>query len=190
MGRPAIVQSDDLVAKLSHAFRDVGYEAASMTLLSERTGLKRPSLYHRFPAGKEQMAAEVLAKAHAWLNENVLVPLRSSAPPAERIDAMIGALSEFYEGGERACLLNMLATPMEREGPFTAAIRATFEAWVDALAHCVEDAGVPAADARSRAVRAISLVQGSLVVARGLGTAEPFASACDALPATLIGPSR
>lgn len=186
MGRPALVQPDDLLAQLSLAFRDVGFEAASMTVLSERTGLKRPSLYHRFPGGKEQMAQEVLSGAHAWLAENVLAPLRSDAPPAQRVAAMVEALGRFYEDGARACLLNMLSAPMDRDGPFAPAIRATFEAWLDALAACARDSGVPDDEARARARRVLTLVQGGLVLSRGLGTTDPFAEALADLPPVLL----
>lgn len=190
MGRPVLVRDDDLLARLSLTFRDVGYEAASMAVLSERTGLKRASLYHRFPSGKEQMAHEVLAGAHAWLDENVLAPLRTDDGPAVRVAAMIEALGRFYENGERACLLNMLSGPINEDGPFVEAIRETLEAWIDALARCVEETGVPRVEARTRAVRAVSLVQGSLVVSRGLGTTVPFADALATLPPLLFGPSQ
>lgn len=185
MPRPALVASDDLLARLSLAFRDVGYEAASMAVLSERTGLKRASLYHRFPGGKEQMAREVLTGGHAWLSEAVVAPLRSDTAPAERIAIMIDALDAFYEGGARACLLNMLAAPPEPGSPFADAIRGSFEDWIGALAHCARDAGVP--DPEARATRAVAAVQGALVLSRGLGRTDPFRDALADLPRMVLG---
>lgn len=186
MGRPALVQSDDLLARLSIAFRDSGFEAASMAVLSERTGLKRASLYHRFPGGKEQMASEVLDQAYKWLDENILGPLRSDVLPAERIDVMVERLGEFYEDGERACLLNMLSSPIERDGPFAEPIRRTFQAWIEALADCVAQVGVSDVEARRRAMRAVAAVQGALVLSRGLGRTDPFRDALADLPALLL----
>lgn len=188
MGRPTLVHDEDLLERLSLTFRDVGYEAASMAVLSERTGLKRASLYHRFPEGKEQMAREVLSGADVWLDANVLAPLRTDAAPKGRIAAMIEALDRFYENGERACLLNMLSAPMGQEGRFASAVRATLEAWIGALTGCVEDAGIPHDEARARAVRAVSLLQGSLVVSRGLGTTAPFQAALATLADMLVRP--
>ncbi|MEO0971892.1 MAG: helix-turn-helix domain-containing protein, partial [Pseudomonadota bacterium] len=60
MPRPASINDDDLLDRLSSVFREVGYEEASMALLASASGLKKASLYHRFPGGKEQMAREVL----------------------------------------------------------------------------------------------------------------------------------
>ena len=184
MSRPALVASDDLLARLSLAFRDVGYEAASMAILSERTGLKRASLYHRFPGGKEQMAQEVLTGGHAWLSEAVVAPLRSNAPPTERIDTMVDALDAFYEGGARACLLNMLAAPPGPGSPFADAIRGSFEDWITALAHCARDAGVT--DPEARATRAVAVVQGALVLSRGLGRTDPFRATLADLPRMVL----
>lgn len=179
MGRPAIIENDELLARLGRTFRDVGYEAASLTMLSEATGLKRPSLYHRFPGGKEQMAREVLDAAGAWLEENVLVPLRSDQPPAARIEVMVNGLREFYSNGTRACLLSMLSSPLAMEGPFTDRIRQTYDAWIGALAHAFEDAGLSGDEAQKAAIRTVSLVQGSLVLSRGMGTPEPFRAALE-----------
>lgn len=190
MGRPALIADDELLARLGRVFRDVGYEGASLSILSEATGLKRPSLYHRFPGGKAQMAAEVIDAAEAWLDANALAVLRSDAPPHERIAVMVERLAEFYEDGERACLLNMLSAPLGTTGAFASRVRRTFEAWIDALAGAVAAAGVPGDDSRERATRAVALIQGSLVVSRGLGSTAPFRSALAALEGELLAADR
>lgn len=185
MPRPALVASEDLLSRLSLTFRDVGYEAASMAVLSARTGLKRASLYHRFPGGKAQMAQEVLTDAHAWLMAEVVAPLRSDAAPHERIATMTAALDAFYEGGSRACLLNMLAAPPEPDSPFADAIRTSLDAWIDALAQCARDAGASAPERRATLV--VSTVQGALVLSRGLGRTEPFRLALAEVPRIVLG---
>lgn len=187
MGRPTLVRDEDLLERLSLTFRDVGYEAASMAMLSKRTGLKRASLYHRFPNGKAQMAREVLSGADVWLDQNILAPLRTDAAPRDRIALMIEALGQFYQNGQRACLLNMLSAPMGEEGRFSGAICRTIEAWIDALASCVADASVADEEARARAMRAIALIQGSLVLSRGLGSTGPFRDALAGLSDELLG---
>ncbi|SEN03845.1 transcriptional regulator, TetR family [Roseovarius tolerans] len=186
MGRPALVQDDDLLQRLSLTFRDVGFEAASMAILSERTGLKRPSLYHRFPGGKEQMAQEVLTGAHDWLDKNILQVLRSDSAPEDRINDMIKALDRFYEGGRRACLLNMLSSPSGEGGRFADAVHQTLTCFIEALGKCVEDSGRASPEAKAVALKAVSLIQGSLVVSRGLGTTSAFEAALEDLPNLLL----
>lgn len=188
MGRKATVSEEELIARLSCVFRDVGYEGATLTLLEQATGLKKASLYHRFPKGKEQMAHEVLHAAQQWLGEQVLTPLHGSAAPRTRIDAMVKRLDRFYSGGKQACLLNMLSSSRINEGPFTNSIRKMFEAWVDALSAVAKDAGASPKAAKRKAERVIMLLQGSLVLSRGIGSTQPFRRFLKSIPGELLGP--
>jgi AcrR family transcriptional regulator len=187
MARKALVEDDELLARLGTTFRDVGYEGASLALLSESTGLKKASLYHRFPGGKEEMGAEVLAEAGRWLSEHVLVPLAGPGSPRERLQSMARELDQFYDGGRKSCLLNMLSAPIGTTGTFGSAIRVLFEAFIDALTKVAIETGKEKLEARVRAERAVALIQGSLVLARGLGTAAPFRRLLSDLADDLLG---
>lgn len=181
MARPQSIDDGELLARLSVAFRDVGYAGASMEMLSAATGLKKASLYHRFPGGKRQMAEEVLAAALNWYESNVLQVLRGADPPAARIEVVARRLDSFYGAGEQACLLNMLTSPRQQDGPFSAAIRLAFASLIDAFAVTLRDAGHSPQEADRRAQRMVMLLQGSLVVSRGLGSSEPFQAALKSL---------
>ena len=56
--RPQKTLDEDVLAGLTEVFQSKGYEAASLQDLARATGLKKASLYHRFPGGKKQMAEE------------------------------------------------------------------------------------------------------------------------------------
>src|SRR5689334_15238098 len=87
----------EVLDRLTAAFRQFGYDGASLARLSKATGLGRSSLYHYFPNGKEDMAAAVLANAGARFEETVLAPLRAKdAPPRERLTRMVAGLAAFY----------------------------------------------------------------------------------------------
>ncbi len=176
MARPQSVDDEDLIARLSCVFRDTGYEGASLALLAEASGLSKASLYHRFPAGKQQMADEVLAAALAWYGANVIDPLKGDAPPAEKLAAVAKRLNGFYSGGRQACLLNVLAAPRAEPGPFSTAIKGAFQALIQAFAQVAQQAGFDTEAARARAERAVMLLHGSLVMSRGLGSSRPFAN--------------
>ena len=132
------------------------------------------------------MAREVLEHTGAWLEEHILEPLRAEGAPAARIDAMVKRLDELYSGGRQACLLNMLSAARIREGPFTPMIQHAFEALIGALCAVVMDAGFGKKAARSRAERAVMMLQGSLVLSRGLGTPRPFREFLKSLPGDLL----
>lgn len=186
MARTQTVDDELLIARLACVFRESGYEAASLAVLSEAAGLKKASLYHRFPGGKQQMAEEVLAAAFAWFGDHVLGPLRGPGTPDARLARVSAALDRFYSGGRQACLLNVLSAP-RGEGPFEAAIKSAFRTLIDAFAALARDAGLPATEAALRAERVVMLLHGSLVLSRGLGSPKPFRAFLAALPADLLG---
>ncbi len=190
MGRKLLIADDELMDRLSHVFRDVGFEGATLALLASAAGLKKASLYHRFPGGKEQMAREVLLSAGAWIKAHVLDPLSSESPPAARIQAMARRLDEFYAGGREACLLNVMSSSRLADGPFNGLIRNVLDAWISALTTAMTDAGIDRKQARARAERALIMLQGSLVVARGLGTTRPFRDYLKVLPEELLRDQR
>ncbi len=186
MARPRSVGEDDLISRLALVFCEVGYHGASLAQLAGAAGLQKASLYHRFPGGKAQMAAEVLTAATGWLADHVIAPLTAAGPPQDRLSRVVAALDGFYDGGRKSCLLNMLSSPRAEDGPFSPAIRAAFGTLTDAFARVALDAGHSPENAARRARRAVALLQGSLVVSRGTGTDAPFREFLDHLPDDLI----
>lgn len=187
MARPQSIDDPTLLQRLGCVFREVGYDGASLALLSKASGLQRASLYHRFPGGKQQMADEAIGAALAWFDANVFAPLRGSEPPRERLQTVIANLDAFYASGRQACLLNLMAAAPEAPGPFAPAIKTAFEALIAAFAGVARDVGHDAEASVARAQRSVMLLHGSLVVARGLASNEPFQMFLRTLPAELLG---
>lgn len=186
MARPQSIDEEELLSRLGRVFRDVGYEGASVAVLSEATGLQKASLYHRYPGGKQEMAEHVLSAAMEWFGEHVIAHLNAEDPPERRLAEVTKSLSTFYEGGRQACLLNVLASPRVESGPFSPAIKVAIEQLVDGFAKLARDAGLGSRVARERGTRALMLVQGGLVLSRGLGSVDPFRQALKALPDVLL----
>jgi len=187
LGRKTSVGEAELLQRLGNVFRDVGYEGATLSMLAEATGLRKASLYHRFPGGKEQMAHEVLQHTANWLEENLLAPLRcSSISPQDRVVRMVRLLDEFYSGGEQDCLLNAMSMGRRAVRSFGPPIRGLIDEWVTALSSVLREAGLDRPSARTRAEQAMVGLQGSLVVSRGLGTTRPFKTFLKRLPEELL----
>ena len=55
-----ILKREELLLKLFSIFRRTGFDGATLSKISEETGLGKASLYHHFPAGKIQMVEDVL----------------------------------------------------------------------------------------------------------------------------------
>jgi TetR/AcrR family transcriptional regulator, lmrAB and yxaGH operons repressor len=183
VARPQTVETDLVIQNLSEVFRAEGFEGTSMVRLAECAGLKKASLYHRFPRGKQQMAEEVLSAAGAWFQARVLVPLNAEGSVRARLKLVMHALDEFYGGGSRGCLLNVFASP--GASPFSAPITAMFEALISGFAKLALDAGCSQKEAMARAERSVALMEGGLVLARGMNAPERFKSILSGLPSEL-----
>ena len=167
------MSKDTVIPQLREVFRQYGYEGASLSKISEATGLGRASLYHYFPKGKEEMASTVLDRLHADLNEYLLKPLQAKGDPLDRVQAMGKTLHQFYNGGQSSCFLDLLSIG-EAQPLFQTAIRQTLTAWIDALTQLLIESGQDAKTASERAEDAIMQIEGSLVLSRCLGKTEPF----------------
>ncbi|SDX89134.1 transcriptional regulator, TetR family [Albimonas donghaensis] len=181
MARPQSIEDDALLIRLAEVFCDRGFEGASLAHLAAASGLRKASLYHRFPGGKRQMAEEVLANASARLDDLALVLLQGEGAPDERAARAAEGLDAFYAGGARACLLNMLSAPREEDGPFVDGVRAAFEKLVAAFAALAEEAGAAPEDARARGERAAMFLHGGLVLSRGMRSEAPWRRALTSL---------
>lgn len=187
MGRAQAIDDDELLARLTTTFREVGYEAASLSLLAEAAGLKKASLYHRFPGGKEEMAQAVLQSAAELLDAQVLQVLEGDGSPEHRVAQALDALRRFYTGGKQACLLNMLAAGHIASNAFTPMITTMFDRLTHGFARVARDGGQGEAQSRMAARRAVMLLQGSLVMARGTGDPSPFEEALEMIRSSLLG---
>lgn len=181
-------QSDEtVIGGLCEVFREYGYEGASLTLISEATGLKRSSLYHRFPGGKEEMAVAVLEHASRRLGEYVFAPLSEKGDLAARVKKMGKRLVEFYDGGRKACLLDTLTVAERPSQRVTECARQAYEGWISVFASVAKEAGFGPAASRRRAEAAVIQLEGALVVARVQNKPGVFARVVADLGAILIG---
>ncbi len=163
----AIITRDDALARIAEVFRTRGYEGASLAALTEATGLGKGSLYHYFPDGKQQMAAEVLAHIDAWFEREVYAPLRRPGQPMTAIAAMFAATEAYFHGGGRICLVGAFALDTTRDR-FATQVQDYFARWVAALATALRHAGLPGAAARQQAEAVVAGIQGALTLARAL----------------------
>jgi TetR/AcrR family transcriptional regulator, lmrAB and yxaGH operons repressor len=166
-----VAERADILPVLAELFREHGFEGASLSLISDRTGLGKGSLYHFFPGGKEEMAAAVLAEIDGWFEANIFRPLREAADPLEAVAATLGATEVYFRSGRRVCLVGVFALSDTRDR-FAQAISGYFAAWRDALADALARGGQAAAQDLAEAI--LADLQGGLVLARALDDPTVF----------------
>lgn len=179
--RPQKVDQDDMMQGLLRVLRARGYDGASLKELAEATGLKKASLYHRFPGGKEAMTAAVLDYTASWVEQNIYVILTSADdPPAERLDAVISNLRAFYADGAAICIFRALSTEKGLD-LFGVQLRQGMERWQAAFTALGLALGQSVEAAKRNAQQALINIQGSLIVAQCLEQQQVFLDAVNQL---------
>jgi TetR/AcrR family transcriptional repressor of lmrAB and yxaGH operons len=186
---PALLSREQVVERLMRVIRRYGYDGASLAELSKATGLGKSSLYHHFPAGKDDMVRAVLDHLDAQLEASLFTPLRAPGPVGDRLAQMVATLGTFYRSGREACVLGNLVLGASRTR-FRRKLSSIFGRWIDALAAALVDGGVPASLARARAEDAVVRIEGALILAGAMGDATPFVRTLDQLPDDLLAPPR
>ncbi|WP_137898550.1 TetR/AcrR family transcriptional regulator [Sphingomonas sp. 2SG] len=173
--RPKRVLTDRARAlpALAEAFREHGYDGASLTVLSKATGLGKGSLYNFFPGGKEEMMAAVLDDIDQWFVEAIFRPLEESTDPAQAIAVMLDVVSTYFLSGRRVCVVGSLGLNSSGE-LFASRVRQYFARWIVALAGCLEKGGVAPVTATDLAEEAVSSIQGAIVLSRALNEEAAF----------------
>jgi len=176
----------EVLDRIMESFRKDGYDGASLATISTRTRLGKSSLYHHFPGGKEEMAHEVLAHLNEGLRET-FEAVDAEHDPKKKLALLLDAVDVLYDGGKKACLLQQLGASVDR-ARFRSPLKATFTAFMTALAETGRAAGLSAATARRRAEDAIVRIEGALVVAAGMDDYGVFRRTLSELRATLLLP--
>ncbi|MGO4449197.1 TetR/AcrR family transcriptional regulator [Phyllobacterium sp. TAF24] len=168
-----IAERADVIPALAETFREYGFEGASLSVIGEKTGLGRGSLYHFFPGGKDEMATAVLQHIDAWFEERIYRPLRQSDDPQAAISAMCRAVSDYFHSGCRVCIVGAFALDNVRDR-FASAILDYFAVWQSSLATALQKAGHEQDQAIDLAEEAVANIQGALVLARALNDPAIF----------------
>jgi AcrR family transcriptional regulator len=164
----------DVIAKLGEVFRMHGYEGASLTHITQSTGLGKGSLYHAFPNGKSDMAEAVLQDIHAWFESNVFAPLdQPHADVVLAVEDMLRACDTYFCGGGRVCLVGVFALADTRDR-FHVAVKGYFLRWHKTLERALARAGLTKTESRNLSEDILAGIQGGLVMARALDDAKVF----------------
>ena len=171
-------------------FREKGFDGASLSDISESTGLGKSSLYHHFPNGKEEIA---LAGAGASRRTARAGALRAhavdrSAQKEARSDARHDRQASTRAGRRRAC--SSACVPASTPGAFDGPLAGAFNTWIDAVEALGVESGLPRAVARLRAEDLVVRIEGALVVCAGTGNTSVFARVIRDLRESVLAPLR
>jgi AcrR family transcriptional regulator len=157
------------------ALRHEGLAGMSFTDVLARSGAARGAIYHHFPGGKNQLAAEA-----AQLNgEDVLRRLAGlkATSPHGVVEAFVRLVRPVVEEAARGsgCAVAAVTQPANETTEQLCGIAATtFAAWATHLADSLTAAGMARGKATDLGHLLIDLLEGAQIVCRASGSTEPF----------------
>ena len=176
--RPTTIDDIPLVDALAEVFCRYGYEGANLNRLSEASQLKRASLYHRFPGGKDEIVEAVIARAEDRYHA-IMEAAMDDGDPVERAGRVAEGLAEYYADGHGSCLIIALSLS-DDEG--RARGGDCINGWSEGFIRIARDAGMTKAQARRASLDAIAAIEGALVVSATTGDTGCFDRALASLP--------
>ena len=180
-----ILKREEILLRLFSVFRRSGFDGATLSKISQETGLGKASLYHHFPGGKIQMAEEVLRFVEDWNSRNLIASLRGKGKPKQKFKNIMSTFNSMYEGGKAGCLIGALV-PEDAFSIYQDQIKRILVNWIEAIANVLVEYGIEQKESLIRAEDAVAKIQGALIVAKGTGKRAVFGRLMKNLPADLL----
>lgn len=189
MGRKKSDTRETVVADLVDLFFQHGFDGTTLSLISERTGLHRASLYHHFPGGKEEMARAVIERSDRWGKEFVVGVINdSSKTPPERLRQIMRNTDSIHHHPSQLTPANAFVV-----GDAAAVFGPHIQQWhyqglVWMMTELLLACGIAEAVARRRAWEYRIIWEGGLVCTRVMGDMSLFRSLMQKMPDYLLSP--
>lgn len=167
---------DRIVDTSAELFRRQGYAATGMKQIVAAAGAPFGSIYHFFPGGKEQLAAETIRRSGALYGQ--LLPAVFGPAPD-----VVTATREFFAGAAEhlratdyadACPIATVALEVSSSSePLREACAEVFGGWITLAADHFIEAGIDPNRAHELAIALIAALEGAFVLARALRNSGP-----------------
>ena len=158
-------------------FRRQGYTGSGLKQVAAEAQAPFGSLYHHFPDGKDQLAAEVIRRSGALY-------LQLFASIAQQAPDVPTAVGEFFSGAAQtlrdtdyadACPIATVALEVASTNePLREASAEVFESWIGGASALFTAASIPREQAHALALSMLCLLEGAFLFSRTLRTTEPM----------------
>ena len=158
----------NMIKTAAFLFGERGYAATSFQDVIARSGAPRGSIYHHFPGGKEQLAAEAL-RWYAGRFGTRMAGNTAEGGPTDAVAGYFAATATWltksdFRGG---CPIGGVALDLGgNDDPLREVVAEAFADWRRVLEHAMRAEGCPEATARALAALVIAASEGALMLAR------------------------
>lgn len=178
---------DDIIATTCELMERQGYHATGLNRIVQESGAPKGSLYHYFPAGKEELAAAAIRRSGLDIAGHIQGALAAHDDPAVAVSDFIRALaghvaaSGYRQGGPITGVALEAASTSER---LRLACRDEYRAWQALFAAKLGPAYGPARAARLAAL-IIAAIEGGIILSRSERSNQPLLDVADEIEALL-----
>lgn len=185
--RPQKITEELLTERMLEILRSRGYEGSSLQELAVAGDLKKPSLYHRYPGGKQNLVQSVLDHYTSLLHQRVFKVLKSKKKkPKKRLGLAIENIIDLYQDGSVNCLHRALSMESGKD-LFGDQIRQNCLDWIDAFESLGKDFGLKKKKAKQLAKDSLIKIQGALILSNIIGDATPFQGVVEEIRSSYLG---
>jgi TetR/AcrR family transcriptional repressor of lmrAB and yxaGH operons len=160
-----------------------GYSGMGLKAVSESAGLPYGSIYHHFPGGKEQIAADSITQIGQVLGQ-LLEALFAPGVNKTTLGAMFDFMAHRLETSDwtEGCSVGTPAQDGSSESePVRLACKEALDLMVGAIAKSLVAMGLKKAAAHDLAMTILSTYEGATILARTQRSRAPLDAACKAM---------
>ena len=161
-------------------FQRQGLAATGIKQILSEADAGFSSLYHHFPGGKDDLAAEVIRTAGAIYQQHVEAVWDQASDPVSAMTAIFRGAAAALEVSDYADVCPVATVAMEvasTNEPLRIATAEVFREWTAAAQSRLRRAGIGQADARKLASTIVGLLEGAFMLCRASKTTAPMLAA-------------
>ena len=174
---------DRLIDAASELFRRQGLAGTGVKEILVAAHAPFSSLYHHFPGGKDQLAAEAIVAAGNGYQRLVEAAWDAAPDLAGSMAAVFDGAAEVLAATDYADACPIATVALEvasTNEPLRLATAQVFDAWIEAASGRLASGGVPEPQVPGLARAIIALLEGAFVLSRAAKSTEPMQAARDA----------
>ena len=168
---------DRIISTAAALLERQGYHATGLNQIVAESQSPKGSLYHYFPRGKEEIAAEAVEEAGRTIAQRIREVLALRADPADAVRLFVEALAEYVESvgcrGGSPITIVALETAGESER-LTSVCAEAYASWEAEFAAKLAAADIAPERAASLATLINSTIEGAAILSRTKHDAEPL----------------
>ena len=171
---------DRLIEATAELFRTYGYVGTGVKQIVEAAGAPFGSMYHFFPAGKEELGAETVRWSGALYGELIGIFYTDGTDPVRATRRFFEAAADTVRDSDYidACPIATVALEVASTSEILRVATAeVFESWLATLQGHFVAAGLTRGQARELSIALFSLLEGAFILARATRDDGPIRSA-------------